>query len=524
MVVKDPSYLDYEALQPNKTVTVSVLATDSGAKPLSASRDFILRVIDVNEPPFFDAINVTVREDIARGRCVAQINAKDPDLNQRVKLSLLSHEDKFDITNTCVNVSSNGMETGGWYLSSRNSLSYDDSLPDHVYDVLIEAKDNGQPTGTFNESAFVYVERVNPCDTHHDCNGNASCVRVNGTSYKCICKPGYSGDGRISCVDINECESSPCSPHGTCHDEVNTYRCTCEEGFTGNTECSPIDSCAFNPCFNNGTCVNSNRTIYDSDFYCICMAGYTGGNCSVEINECDANPCHGNGDCTDGVNRFSCACFKGYTGTQCQRSTEDCNPNPCDTTHQVCVPRNLKAKQTDPKTDSENSHLCVDTDNVIPLYLKAKEFPLKLVATSHWKFQLQAFVKGYVQYPLKELSNDEADESKVVATDLFVVENSTIFLSPFSERQKRNRRSIGDNIEYTGVYFVVKYNDYPVPQYTFFMSLNKTCITIKKDHSSDFGKKVGLLHRLGAGNRGTTTTAISWLDNLKKNPGMKGET
>lgn len=486
LVVKDPSYLDYEALLPKGTVPVSILATDSGATPLNASRDFILRVIDVNEPPFFDAINVSVREDIARGRCIAQIDAKDPDQNQTVKLSLLSHQHKFDITNTCINMSTSGSERGGWYLSSRGSLSYDESLPDHVYDVLIEAKDNAQPAGTFNESAFVYVERVNPCDTRHDCNGNATCVRINGTSYKCICDPGFTGDGRVSCVDINECESSPCSPHGTCHDGVNTYQCTCEEGFTGNTSCNPIDYCAFNPCFNNATCVNSNRTIDDSDFYCMCVAGYTGSNCSEEINECEANPCNGNGDCSDGINRFSCACFEGYTGTQCQRSTEDCNPNPCDALHQVCVPRNLKVK----KTDSENSHLCINSDNIIPLYLKPTVFPLKLVATSHWQYQLQTFVKNYVQYPLKELNNDEADESKVFATDLFVVENSTIFLKPFSERQKRERRSTD---EYTAVYFVVKYNDYPVPQYTFFMSLNKTCITIKKDPTSDFGKKVGLL-------------------------------
>ena len=195
LIVKDPSYLDYETSRPNHTMSVSILATDSGAKPLNASRDFILHITDVNEPPFFDAINVTVREDIARGRCVAQINVKDPDTNQAVTLSLLSHTDRFDITNTCTNMSTNENEAGGWYLTSKASLSYDDTLPDHVYDVLIQAIDNGVPVSSFKESSFVYVERVNPCDAHYDCNVNAACMRENGTNYKCLCNPGFTGDG-----------------------------------------------------------------------------------------------------------------------------------------------------------------------------------------------------------------------------------------------------------------------------------------------------------------------------------------
>ena len=315
--------------------------------------------------------------------------------------------------------------------------------------------------------------------------------------------------GRVNCTDIDECHSNPCSPHGTCHNGVNAYNCTCDEGFTGDTSCNPIDHCASNPCFNNATCVNSNRTIYDSPFYCICVLGYNGSDCSVEINECDSNPCNGHGNCTDGLNEFSCTCFEGYAGTQCQRSDEDCNPNPCDKTHQVCVPRNLKGKQTELIAESEESDLCVDSDFVIPLYLKPSVFPLNLVTTSQWKYQLQAFIKSYVQYPLGELNNDEADITQVVATDLFVVETSTVFLKPFSEEQKRVRRSSDDNVEYTAVYFVVKYKKYPVPQYTFFMALNKTCVIIKKDHISDsFGRKVGLLHRILLAS--FSTLLLSW--------------
>ncbi len=37
-------------------------------------------------------------------------------------------------------------------------------------------------------------------------------------------------------LEINECESSPCSNDATCSDEVNGYHCTCVPGYN-NTHC-----------------------------------------------------------------------------------------------------------------------------------------------------------------------------------------------------------------------------------------------------------------------------------------------
>ena len=34
-------------------------------------------------------------------------------------------------------------------------------------------------------------------------------------------------------VDVNECTSKPCVNGGSCHDNVNAYRCLCLGGFTG---------------------------------------------------------------------------------------------------------------------------------------------------------------------------------------------------------------------------------------------------------------------------------------------------
>ena len=37
-----------------------------------------------------------------------------------------------------------------------------------------------------------------------------------------------------NCVQIDECESSPCQNGGSCYDGENSYTCICIPGFTGN--------------------------------------------------------------------------------------------------------------------------------------------------------------------------------------------------------------------------------------------------------------------------------------------------
>ena len=33
--------------------------------------------------------------------------------------------------------------------------------------------------------------------------------------------------------DVNECASNPCQNDGTCVDAVNSYTCTCGDGYSG---------------------------------------------------------------------------------------------------------------------------------------------------------------------------------------------------------------------------------------------------------------------------------------------------
>lgn len=59
---------------------------------------------------------------------------------------------------------------------------------------------------------------------------------------KCFCPDGYESykqESRTTCTDINECESlfRPCGLHGTCRNNVGSYTCECEPGWTGE-ECN----------------------------------------------------------------------------------------------------------------------------------------------------------------------------------------------------------------------------------------------------------------------------------------------
>lgn len=48
---------------------------------------------------------------------------------------------------------------------------------------------------------------------------------------RCDCTPGYTG---VLCdIEVNECDSLPCSNNAICEDMVADFLCTCQSGFGG---------------------------------------------------------------------------------------------------------------------------------------------------------------------------------------------------------------------------------------------------------------------------------------------------
>ncbi|TRY94199.1 hypothetical protein DNTS_027589, partial [Danionella cerebrum] len=144
---------------------------------------------------------------------------------------------------------------------------------------------------------------LNPC-AHGIC-------RSIGTSYRCLCVPGYHG---LYCEEeYNECLSAPCQNYATCRDLINAYECICAPQFTGK-HCEILkDPCLKLRCQNGGRCESGGRNAS-----CVCPPGYMGENCEVDVNECESNPCHHGGTCIDQSNGFTCHCPPGWVGGSCE--------------------------------------------------------------------------------------------------------------------------------------------------------------------------------------------------------------
>ncbi|XP_052716324.1 neurogenic locus notch homolog protein 2-like isoform X2 [Crassostrea angulata] len=111
--------------------------------------------------------------------------------------------------------------------------------------------------------------------------------------------------------DFDECVSSPCV-HGTCTDQLHSYTCHCQPGYTGTNCETDVDECQSSPC------IHGNCSDLINEYRCQCLPGYDGLQCQIDVDECQSSPCiHCN--CSDLVNEYSCQCFPGYEGLQCQK-------------------------------------------------------------------------------------------------------------------------------------------------------------------------------------------------------------
>ncbi|XP_054089368.1 protocadherin-like wing polarity protein stan isoform X2 [Zeugodacus cucurbitae] len=95
---------------------------------------------------------------------------------------------------------------------------------------------------------------------------------------------------------------------------VNTFACSCPEGFTGSKEhylCdTEVDLCYSDPCRNGGTCVRR-----EGGYTCICSPKHTGVNCETDISTlkpCMSDACDGGYSC---MNSFLSSQPPPYTAT-----------------------------------------------------------------------------------------------------------------------------------------------------------------------------------------------------------------
>lgn len=167
---------------------------------------------------------------------------------------------------------------------------------------------------------------MNPCGSHGTCVDQVD-------SYDCDCDPGYTGSTCES--EIDECASLPCV-HGTCVDEIDSFSCNCTStpGYHG-TLCeltADDDYCFHHPsvCFPFGVCVSMGSGLYRCDCF---EPGFVG---MVNCTGCAT------GTYADGVNQTTCIeCPSGryqpeINSTSCLNCTVDFyQPLPAQT---ACIP------------------------------------------------------------------------------------------------------------------------------------------------------------------------------------------
>ncbi|XP_037369310.1 signal peptide, CUB and EGF-like domain-containing protein 1 isoform X2 [Talpa occidentalis] len=197
---------------------------------------------------------------------------------------------------------------------------------------------------------------VDECSEGTDeCHIDAICQNT-PKSYKCLCKPGYKGEGR-QCEDIDECESDLYNG-GCVHECVNipgNYRCTCFDGFMlahDGHNCLDVDECQDNNGGCQQICVNAMGS-----YECQCHSGFflsdnqhtcihrsnEGMNCMNKDHGC-AHICRETPkggvacDCRPGFdlaqNQKDCTLTCNYGNGGCQHSCEDTDTGPTCGCHQ----------------------------------------------------------------------------------------------------------------------------------------------------------------------------------------------
>ncbi|XP_077433237.1 protocadherin gamma-C5-like isoform X22 [Vanacampus margaritifer] len=138
----------------NDQYSVEISATDYGKPPLSSAKIIVVKLLDVNDnPPVFSQPHYTifVKENSPPGHILCSVSASDLDAGENAKVSYSIVDSKVHDVSVSSYVYVNS-ENGSIY--SMHSFDYEKVK---VFEVQVEAKDQGSPSLSSNASVHVFI-------------------------------------------------------------------------------------------------------------------------------------------------------------------------------------------------------------------------------------------------------------------------------------------------------------------------------------------------------------------------------
>uniref|UniRef100_A0A8B9KGX5 Cadherin domain-containing protein n=1 Tax=Astyanax mexicanus TaxID=7994 RepID=A0A8B9KGX5_ASTMX len=128
---------------------VVIVATDSGSPQLTSKQEILVNILDVNDsPPIFilPFYTVYIKENAAAGSILCSVSASDPDQGENAKVTY----SVFGISvSSCFYINA---ENGSIF--SMHSFDYEKIK---VFQIQVQAKDNGSPSLSSNATVYVFI-------------------------------------------------------------------------------------------------------------------------------------------------------------------------------------------------------------------------------------------------------------------------------------------------------------------------------------------------------------------------------
>ncbi|CAK8672995.1 unnamed protein product [Clavelina lepadiformis] len=206
---------------------------------------------------------------------------------------------------------------------------------------------------------------VNECeDSPCDVAIGANCSNSIG-SFTCECPSGYRVEDVISCIDVNECTGDKHDCEQVCINEPGSFRCSCELGYTlvDGTDCVDINECS-----QGDICDQQCHNLLGS-YRCDCNPGFfllgDNRNCS-DFDECAESAHNCDQICINEIGFHRCECRSGFLLNDDNDTCSDvneCASNTSGCSHHCVNIRGSFICHCDPgyKTGSDNK-TCIDID------------------------------------------------------------------------------------------------------------------------------------------------------------------